>query len=155
MEESMTIRPFIDSDLPPAAKLFCRVFRLPSWNEEWTYEEALASLKKITLASGYAGFTAVSGNTIIGAVLGRTIDTDSDKSFRIGELFVDPDYQRQGIGTQLFYHLEQELCRLGFQRITCTTEVETAAGFYRKQGFHNIGAASYNPGKHIFEKIIS
>ena len=61
------------------------------------------------------------------ALLGRLEGSGSTKSFRIGEVFVEPDFQRQGLGSALMNHLEMQMAELGVCRITAATPIDSPA----------------------------
>jgi ribosomal protein S18 acetylase RimI-like enzyme len=149
------IRSFDDKDLPQVADLFVRVFNLPPWNEDWSYEKAYNHIETISNAPDFIGFVAVNEDLLLAVLLGRLQDNLPNRIFRIGEIFVEPDYHRQGIGTALLCHLNQQMCELSVHRITATTLAESpAAYFYMRQGFSDTGPVSYSVRKHIFEKKV-
>jgi ribosomal protein S18 acetylase RimI-like enzyme len=73
--------------------------------------------------------SAWDGERLVGAV--RVL---SDTIFRsiIYDLLVDPEYQGQGIGSELVRH-----CFAGYPDSEWLVEMKDAAGFYRKIGFKN------------------
>lgn len=147
------IRSFDDKDLPRTADLFMRVFNLPPWNEAWSYEKAYNHMEAISHAPGFIGFVAISEDLLLAALLGRRQDTAPNRIFRIGEIFVEPGYHRQGIGTALLRQLNQQMSKLAVHRITATTLAESpAAHFYLRQGFCDTGPVSYDFRKHTFVK---
>ena len=133
---NLAIREFTEEDVGPAADLFVRVFSLPPWEEEWSRKKAEGCLQGVVEESGFLGYVMTSGHALLAAALGAMEDSGPAKHFRIAEIFVDPDHQRQGIGEALLEHTALQAQRSGAVRLTAATLVDTpAARFYLKQGF--------------------
>ncbi len=62
----------------------------------------------------------------------------------IAELFVSPDWQRQGIGSSLLAEAEQEIAASGSDSVFVWTA--TAAAFYQRQTYHIVEKANCNGG---------
>ena len=150
------IRPITEEDLPQVAALFSEVFSLPPWCEDWSYEKAHDYVEKGFRTGGFLGFVVIIDESLVATLLGGCQGTEPSSLFKIAEIFVGLDYQRQGIGAALFKHLSQHLRKLSVQRITASTLIGSpAAQFYLNQGFIDTGPTSYNTRKHIFEKTMS
>ena len=150
------IRSFAEEDLPQAATLFARVFSLPPWSEDWSNEKAYSYIEDGFHCPGFVGFVMITDDSLVAALFGGCQGIRPYSIFKIAEIFVEPDYQQQGIGATLLNHLNQHLRKLSVQRITATTFIESpAAHFYLRQGFSDTGSVSYNPRKHIFEKTMA
>ncbi len=53
---------------------------------------------------------------------------------RLRKFAIDPDYQRQGIGSKMIRYIQADLTARGFQVLYCDAR-ETALGFYQTLGF--------------------
>lgn len=72
----------------------------------------------------------------------------------LARLYVDPKYHSQGVGKALFREAESLFRKSGYAEMTVAALVDSAAGFYRAQGMHDIGRAPYEPelfkGRELF-----
>ena len=67
---------------------------------------------------------------IIGSVRGNV----TDGSLYIGRLMVDPEYQNQGLGKQLFHEIQSRLPHIRAWLCTCP-QVPERYKFYKREGF--------------------
>ncbi len=149
------IRLFTNSDLPQVTKLLVRVFNPSAWNEVWTYERAHNQIDKTCRSPGFIGFITIPEDMVLAVLFGQLQTTHTPKTFHIKEFFVDPDCQRQGLGTALLNHLEKYLDNLGVYHLTTAISGKSPAmRFYLKRGFVDTGPVFYNPKNHTVEKNI-
>lgn len=75
-------------------------------------------------------FGAVIENTTIAVA---SVFTDQTTA-RLRKFAIDPDYQRQGIGSKMIKHIQKKLLARGLDTLWCDAR-ETALPFYRSLGF--------------------
>jgi GNAT superfamily N-acetyltransferase len=63
-------------------------------------------------------------------------------------MFVDPDYHRQGIGSQLLARIEQVAKDRGIFKLSLMTSIP-AEGFYQKFGYVKTGEETNHMGRVI------
>jgi len=63
-------------------------------------------------------------------------------------VFVDPDYQNQGIGKRIVQHLERKAMEKGFGEIWLVSSI-TARNFYRHIGYSDIKDVQERIGDHV------
>jgi len=63
-------------------------------------------------------------------------------------IFVDPDYQNQGIGKQIVQHLERKALEKGFGEAWLVSSI-TARNFYRHMGYNDIEDVRERIGDHV------
>jgi aminoglycoside 6'-N-acetyltransferase I len=131
------VRPYERADLQACTDLFIRVFSQPPWNDRWpSTDVARAYLEDYVRAPGFDGFVAEERGQVLGFLLGHRRQWWSGPEFYIDEFGIDPDRQRQGIGTTLLDHLKHVLSTAGVHTITLLTARDSpAASFYAGLGF--------------------
>ncbi len=75
-----------------------------------------------------------------GSVVGFATWLDSGSAVELEDLFVDPDWMRQGIATALVQHIAVVLRERGVRRLEVTANPHAQA-FYRAAGFVGCGVA--------------
>jgi ribosomal protein S18 acetylase RimI-like enzyme len=83
------------------------------------------------------GYVAMDGEKFIGCVSGLAYK-NGDKFngwCYLTDLFVEKEYRRQGIGTQLLHNLEKTLLQHGIDKIWTWTAGYEGPDFYIKQGY--------------------
>ncbi len=70
----------------------------------------------------------------------------------ISRIYIDPDYQRKGIGKSIVRELEIEAERRGLDKIIGQASLSSEA-FYHKLGFRSVGAGSLKKGDAVFKFI--
>ncbi len=91
--------------------------------------QTLAQLKEEALSSVI--LKAAVNNVIVGSVRGRA----SSKSCEIGRLIVDPNFQRQGIGTALLLTIETYFPDINHFTLFTGIESEDNIRLYKKNGY--------------------
>ncbi len=137
----MEIRPIQQQDLPRCAQLYAEIFRTQPYQEDWTYEKALARLREFWSGCGSSCFVAEQRGLVIGFAFCSYHTWWSGKVMRIEELGVDFRLQRHGIGTMLLEH-----CLRAGQEAEAVAGVEVvtprtvqALEFYTSHGFRSAG----------------
>lgn len=98
---NINIRLIKEKDLLALAKLYVKSFSNLSITEKWTNAKALFMLKSIYVKQKDLSYLAELDGKIIGAFLTEIKPWWDGNHLFNGELFVDPDLQRKGIGKQL------------------------------------------------------
>ena len=82
-----------------------------------------------------------------GAVVGFATWAEADGTVDLEDLFVDPDYRRRGIASELVRRIAEVLRARGVQRLEVTANPH-AMEFYRSAGFTDYGTADteFGPG---------
>ena len=123
-------------DLGGCAEVFVEVFSSPPWNEDWAVPAALTRLAEIGDAPGFIGVKVVLDERMIGFAVGNTVSSRDRRDFRLREMCVLPERQRQGVGTALLQALKVRLLDMNVRRLFLqTTRDGMAAAFYEKNGF--------------------
>jgi RimJ/RimL family protein N-acetyltransferase len=95
-------------------------------------------------------YTILIGDEIVGGLI---VFRKGPRQYQLGRIFVDPDYQNQGVGTQAMELLREEYPLA--KRWTLDTPVwnRRTRHFYKKVGFAEVGTDGR--GGILFEKRIS
>ena len=80
-----------------------------------------------------------------GSVVGFATWAETAGTIELEDLFVDPDYMRRGIATELVNCIAEILRARGAERLEVTANPH-AMGFYRAAGFTDCGVAETNFG---------
>jgi len=54
---------------------------------------------------------------LIGAIIGRCVPSMGVSDYYIDEMLIDPEYQNQGLGSQFFEYLKNELNKINIAGI--------------------------------------
>lgn len=94
-------------------------------------ESAFMSFKAFTAAKWLAIDVAEQAGQVAGWAAREKLDNN------ITDLWVEPAFQRQGIGTLMLAHIESELKGLGHLEVTAETHAENnvAMSFFERSGF--------------------
>lgn len=138
----MHVRPFAESDLFEAARIYTECFNEPPWNDGWTGEAALERLSEIFERSGFLGGSVEVGGSLVGFVLGHTERWVSGPHYYLNELCVEAEYRNKGVGRLLMDTLLERLYKLGVEGVYLMTErASPAESFFRALGFEeDVGA---------------
>lgn len=130
------IRTMKKADIKSCAEIMCAVYNNEMWQCRWTAETANAYLEDYFTAGKFVGFVLEKENKIIGALFAHEKIWWNNSELYIDEMFVYPEFQRQGLGSSLInaagkYVAEHKLAGLTL----CTNKYAPAPNFYRKNGF--------------------
>lgn len=91
-----------------------------------------------------------------GEVVGFVQAHRSNATGHVLRLYVDPDHQREGIGTTLFEAVEDALISSGVERIRAMAlaQNERAQAFYRSLGMNRVGTETTTIGGAGYEEAI-
>lgn len=99
---------------------------------DYTPEELARALNDFTQAKAKRILTE--RYCLLGKINGLVIATISYTPGRLRTLFVDPDWQRQGIGHTLTQRIEDHARQDGVSVLEVSSSL-TAEGFYRRRGY--------------------
>ena len=152
------IRPLAPSDLPRMAEIHVFGWRSAYRGivpDEFLFNEMLVSKRIEFFEHVYFSENTenkmpsyVYDDGIIKAFLtmGPCRDTDKPGAFELWGIYVDPFFQRQGIGSKLVEFCESEAAKLGYSEICLWVFDENGAArkFYEKHDFRPDGAYDYS-----------
>ena len=131
----MIIRNVERRDLECCAELYADVFSSAPWDEPWTAPAALDRLVHFYDSKGFAGILAESDD-VLGFALGNIEPFHTKDLFYLREMCIALKSQSQGIGSQVYRALENELRLKKVEQVYLATEREIpAANFYLSNGF--------------------
>jgi ribosomal protein S18 acetylase RimI-like enzyme len=121
------------------------VYRRASLSNEGDRDNLLAHPEYLVLGpEGLAeGRTHVAEQD--GTVVGFATWAEADGTIDLEDLFVDPDYRRRGIASELVRRIAEVLRARGVQRLEVTANPH-AMEFYRSAGFTDYGTADTDFG---------
>lgn len=125
--------PIEQQHLPGLARAMMAAYAQAPWKENWTEERATLRIRAILSNYCSAGMTAVENGQVIGGVLGYVDPYAEEDFFFISELFVMPEYQKNGYGKGLLLALEKELGAAGVH-VTQLISIDDNLGFYHASG---------------------
>lgn len=126
------------SDLTELATIYRRAYDRPEFGENWSAEDAERLLNFYFDLKTFVGITAFADDKIVGAFFSFIKPWHDGKHLGEGELFVDPNYQNQKIGTKLMI----EMMLIAKSNDCIAHELvayNKVAEWYRKIGLENTG----------------
>src|ERR1700754_998866 len=97
---NLSIRPYEDSDLERVIEVWVRGWESAKLRIRNPHNaEKLRSIIPNWINGGVLAYVAIVSTTVVGFVMLRGAD--------VGQLYVDPDYQRKGIGRKLVDFIKQ------------------------------------------------
>lgn len=129
----MAIRNLDQRDIPEAAEVLKAAYAQEPWNEQWSDERAQKRVRSILSNDSAIGLCAVQNGRICGCALGFVDPYAREDFFFLSELFVMPEYRRQGIGSALVGQLEMLLREKGIAVVQLMSIADNL-DFYRRNG---------------------
>ena len=127
---SLSIRPYEDSDLERVIEVWLRGWDSAKLRVHSPHDaERLRSIIPRWIEGGVLAYVAVVGTTVVGFVMLRGEE--------LGQLYVDPDYQRKGIGRKLLEFTKQ-IRATGFSLTAIAASID-AMRFYEREGLLRTG----------------
>lgn len=130
------IRKYDDSDLAACAQIMMEVYNNELWQCRWSLETAKCYLQDFVNHAKFIGYTLLIDNDVKGAIFGHEKIWWNNSEVFIDEMFISPELQRQGYGTELIHSMESYIKEHKLAGFTLTTNrFASAPNFYRKNGF--------------------
>lgn len=130
------ITDFRHEHLEQCVGCFTAAYNGEPWNNHWTTVTATRYLQELVRNPRFVGLTLWHDSRVIGAVFCHERTWWNNDELYIDELFIVPDCQRQGYGTQLLASVERLVREKKLAGITLLTDRRMpSADFYNKNGF--------------------
>ncbi len=130
------IRKYENSDLTACAQIMMEVYNNELWQCRWSLETAKNYLQDFVDHAKFIGYTILIDNKVIGAIFAHEKNWWNNSEVFIEEMFISPELQRHGYGTELLHTVESYIKEHKLAGFTLTTNRFTPApDFYRKNGF--------------------
>lgn len=132
----MEFRVVNENDIPALAAAMSSSYSEEPWNEKWNSERAKRRIKSILVGFESLGVAAFEDGKLIGAALGFVDPYADEDFFFVSELFVIPEWKKQGVGKKLLAELEIHLKERGVSVLELISIKENWE-FYAKCGVNN------------------
>lgn len=101
----LKIRKSKKDDLIELSKIYKRAYDRPEEGEDWSIKDSKNLLNFYLNQKTFLGITAIINNKIVGAFFSYVKPWYDGNHLGEGEIFIDPKYQKQKIGTKLFWEM--------------------------------------------------
>lgn len=135
---NLNIRKVENFDLEILSEIYKNTYDVFDVGERWTKESALELLKYWLKRQPDLAFLAETDNKIVGAFFAAVKPWWDGVHLVDGELFVDPDNQKQKVGTLLSKHMFEQAIKKYDAKVWDTytfKNSEHPLSWYKKQGF--------------------
>ena len=129
----MQYRMYKESDIEGLAIAMSKAYSEEPWNEQWSSERAVRRVQAIVGNYQSIGLAAEEEGVIVGGLLGFVDPYADEDFFYVSEIFVVPEYKKQGIGRNLIRKLEEEIKERGISVVQLMS-IEPNEVFYGKCG---------------------
>lgn len=131
------IREFDDADADAVAALIATTMRTSN-----VHDYPSSMLESLIAYFSPAKLLALAGERtcLVAELHGRIIGTGALDGEELATFFVDPAFQRRGVGSQLLLALEHAASAAGHRQIRVDSSM-TGAGFYARYGYERCGPA--------------
>lgn len=130
------IKKFEMNDLDRCAEIMMSVYNNELWQCHWSLEKAKAYLHDYVESKKFIGYTLWIDNVIKGALFCHEKIWWNNNEIFVDEMFIAPEFQRQGYGTELLSVVENYIKEHNLAGFTlATNRFAPAPNFYRKNEF--------------------
>ena len=129
-----------ESFLPQMAELYRKAFAGEPWNDDWSDTEQLMEyMKEISGAYRPLNYGLFVDDKLCAVSVGCIKHWWQGTEYYLDELFVDPGYQGQGIGSRFLQMIEEDIKKRGLAGIFLQTDSDKPSyNFYLKRGFNEL-----------------
>jgi GNAT superfamily N-acetyltransferase len=134
------IRPLLEKDIDVLCSVYAKAYATRT-EEQWTLQTIKELLVFLYKKQPDLGFVAESDGRLIGAILGSIKPWWNGNHIILEEIFIDPDFQRKSVGSQLL----KILCEKAHDMYAAThieamtfREAEFPKKWYFSRGFEEI-----------------
>ena len=132
----MKLKKFELRDLTACAEIMMSVYNNELWQCRWSLDTAKGYLMDYVECKKFIGYTLWLDNVIKGAIFCHEKIWWNNNEIFIDEMFISPELQRHGYGTELLSVIENYIKEHSLAGFTLTTNrFAPAPKFYRKNGF--------------------
>lgn len=132
----MFIRKMDRRDIADCADILCAVYNNELWMCRWDKETASAYLNDFFSNKKFVGYVVEEDEKLIAGLFAHEKIWWNNSEVFIEEMFVQPEYQGNGIGTALLLEVGKYIEEKGLAGITLSTnKYAPAPKFYEKNGF--------------------
>ena len=132
----MNLRKMQPDDLDACVNLLIETYNPPPWNNHWTQDTGTKYLSELMSNDSFIGYVITESGMLMGAMFARRKTWWTNDEIFIDELFIKPDYQRQGYGAKLIAEAEKLSKELSLGGVTLlTNKYHPAKLFYEKHGY--------------------
>ena len=129
-----------EEDLPVMAELYKAAFGGEPWHDDWSDREQLMEyIREISGSYHALHFGLRIDGKLVAVSIGMIRHWWEGTNYNIEELFVDPEYQGQGLGSRFMQMIVDEIKGRGLAGIFLQTDNDKPSyRFYHKNGFNDL-----------------
>jgi len=137
MTNNLHIEQYTQEHKGACTELFFKVYSAPPFDFDWLdSDKASGYLTDLENTPNSLSFVLKENDTVIGVCLGQKEQHFLSSGYKINELFIEPDHQHQGLGSQFLDEVENKLRELNIDTINLLTQRHMDSFiFYQKHDF--------------------
>ncbi len=99
------------------AEIIVEAYAKQPWHEEWSIQNAISRIDEMITTPMCLAVAAFDADHIIGFAFGLPHTSVTGRGIHVAEIAILPQHQRNGIGSRLLNHLEEEARTLGYVHV--------------------------------------
>lgn len=135
-DDMSTMQPMTMDHLARYGEIYATAFSGEPWNDAWQPADAEVHVREILESPQAYGMEYLVDGQVAGFLLGASMLFHYGRTFEINDLAVHPDFQGQGIATQLLERCKADMRARGIVGINLITSADGyLPEWYARQGF--------------------
>ncbi len=125
--------------MPDCGYILMQAYNGEPWNDTWTHEKAIEKVMYSYNSPNFIGWVVKVDNKVVGGCVGNIEPNFYGDFYYLREMFLLPEFQSKGIGSQLIAAIQNHLKSIAIKEIVLLTNSENHPhDFYIKNGLKDM-----------------